>query len=478
MGAVVRPTTAQQFRPTRYGLGFLCAWIYSSFFSFALAPGAGSRAEQTNMLLWLLFLVGVMAGVGALLVLERTRGEVGRTAAVQGAAAACMTAGTAAALFGFFAPEPFGYVVRGSGQFAAGVGMVPLSVAWVATFAAASADEAEKIIPASTFLATVLTVLVCAAGGWLADAAMIAFPAVSFAMLRRECVLLGLDGVPDPAEGAPRGLASGAQGGAFALTWRTVVALAAFWGSFTLLRASVSPDGSGALSTQFATTFTVGAIAAACITYAFLCFAKRMTFFSMLRFAFPLTCASLLLFLVSSPQYTSMAFAVSFVAALCLEIIVWVALAALVRDGRQSCTSAVGWFTFAMQAGPFAVILVLLLVPTASIGFMVSGVLVVLAAAVMIVMPDSSAARQPDAVPVPQTTESVYERRCDRLAAQHGLSPREREVLLLLGKGRDVPYIRDELYISRNTVNSHIKNIYRKLGIHSKQELLDLVELP
>lgn len=478
MGAVIRSTTTQQLRPTRYGLGFLCAWIYSSFFSFALAPSMNPRAEQTNMLLWLLFLVGVMASAGALLVLERTQGEVSRTAAVQGVAVACMTAGTVGALFGFFAPEPFGYVVRGAGQFAAGVGMVPLSVAWVATFAAASADEAEKIIPANTFLATVLTVLVCAVGGWLADAAMIAFPIVSFAMLRRECGLFGLGGVSDSAESAPRGLASNASGGAFALTWRTVVVLAAFWGSFTLLRASVSPDGSNALSTQFVTTFTVGAITAACITYAFLCFAKRMTFFSMLRFAFPLTCASLLLFLVSSPQYTSVAFAVSFVAALCLEIIVWVALAALVRDGRQSCTRAVGWFIFAIQAGPFAVILMLLLAPTASGGFMVCGVLVVLAASVMLVMPDPTAARQPDAAPVPQTTENVYEQRCDRLAAEHGLSPREREVLLLLGKGRDVPYIRDELYISRNTVNSHIKNIYRKLSIHSKQELLDLVELP
>ena len=30
--------------------------------------------------------------------------------------------------------------------------------------------------------------------------------------------------------------------------------------------------------------------------------------------------------------------------------------------------------------------------------------------------------------------------------------------------------------VSRNTVTSHIKHIYAKLGVHSQQELIDLVE--
>lgn len=66
--------------------------------------------------------------------------------------------------------------------------------------------------------------------------------------------------------------------------------------------------------------------------------------------------------------------------------------------------------------------------------------------------------------------------RCAVLSQQHGLTARENDTLLLLAKGRDVPSIAKQLFISENTVRSHSKSIYKKLDIHSKQELLDLLE--
>lgn len=45
-----------------------------------------------------------------------------------------------------------------------------------------------------------------------------------------------------------------------------------------------------------------------------------------------------------------------------------------------------------------------------------------------------------------------------------------------MARGRDAEYIRNRLCISRNTVNTHIAHIYRKTGVHSRQELIDLVE--
>ncbi|MDD5806091.1 MAG: LuxR family transcriptional regulator [Eggerthellales bacterium] len=66
--------------------------------------------------------------------------------------------------------------------------------------------------------------------------------------------------------------------------------------------------------------------------------------------------------------------------------------------------------------------------------------------------------------------------RCNELAKAFGLSRREEEVLVLLARGRDVEYIENELYISRNTVNSHRKNIYKKMHVHSRQELLSLID--
>lgn len=61
-----------------------------------------------------------------------------------------------------------------------------------------------------------------------------------------------------------------------------------------------------------------------------------------------------------------------------------------------------------------------------------------------------------------------------RVAAEGGLSVRETEVLSYLARGRSQPYIRDTLVLSKNTVASHVKHIYQKLDVHSRQELLDL----
>lgn len=63
-----------------------------------------------------------------------------------------------------------------------------------------------------------------------------------------------------------------------------------------------------------------------------------------------------------------------------------------------------------------------------------------------------------------------------RLSMEHRLTPRETEVFALLARGRSVPYIRDELIISRETAATHAKHIYAKLGVHSRQELINLVE--
>ncbi len=74
----------------------------------------------------------------------------------------------------------------------------------------------------------------------------------------------------------------------------------------------------------------------------------------------------------------------------------------------------------------------------------------------------------------PQQSDALGER-IQELAAQHALTPRETEVFGLLARGRSVPYIRDALVISKETAATHAKHVYAKLGVHSRQELIDLV---
>ncbi|ANE23256.1 hypothetical protein AAY81_09270 [Denitrobacterium detoxificans] len=63
------------------------------------------------------------------------------------------------------------------------------------------------------------------------------------------------------------------------------------------------------------------------------------------------------------------------------------------------------------------------------------------------------------------------------LAAEHyELSKREAEILNMFVHGHSAKRVAEELLVSENTVNTHVKRMYRKLGVHKKQQLVDLVE--
>lgn len=55
------------------------------------------------------------------------------------------------------------------------------------------------------------------------------------------------------------------------------------------------------------------------------------------------------------------------------------------------------------------------------------------------------------------------------------LTEREQEVAMLLSRGRTYKMIAEELFLSENTVKTHIKNIYSKLGIQRKADLVRLL---
>jgi len=51
-----------------------------------------------------------------------------------------------------------------------------------------------------------------------------------------------------------------------------------------------------------------------------------------------------------------------------------------------------------------------------------------------------------------------------------GLTPRQRDVLQLLERGRSTDQIAKELHLSPETVRNHIRGILRNLGVHSRLE--------
>ena len=71
---------------------------------------------------------------------------------------------------------------------------------------------------------------------------------------------------------------------------------------------------------------------------------------------------------------------------------------------------------------------------------------------------------------------SRIDQRCRELAEANHLTERESQVLALLARGRNAAYIQESLSLSRNTIKSYVARVYGKLGVHSHQEVIDLVE--
>lgn len=66
--------------------------------------------------------------------------------------------------------------------------------------------------------------------------------------------------------------------------------------------------------------------------------------------------------------------------------------------------------------------------------------------------------------------------KCQKLADEFGLTPRETEVLGLLLEGRSIPYIKETLHVSGDTVKTHVRHIYQKTDIHNRQDLISFAQ--
>ncbi len=86
---------------------------------------------------------------------------------------------------------------------------------------------------------------------------------------------------------------------------------------------------------------------------------------------------------------------------------------------------------------------------------------------------DVAGTEQPEALQ--EDWAEAFDRCCGEIAEEFDLSRREVDVLKLLAQGNSSQRIQEALFIAAGTVNYHTRNIYAKLGVHSKQEVIDLV---
>lgn len=79
--------------------------------------------------------------------------------------------------------------------------------------------------------------------------------------------------------------------------------------------------------------------------------------------------------------------------------------------------------------------------------------------------------------PAELTDEEIELDKLNRIAEMHELTDREREVLVYAYKGMTNPEIADMLFISRNTVKKHMHNIFEKIDVSTRTELVYLISI-
>ena len=67
--------------------------------------------------------------------------------------------------------------------------------------------------------------------------------------------------------------------------------------------------------------------------------------------------------------------------------------------------------------------------------------------------------------------EYGYAARLEAIAEQAGLTPKEREVLALLTKRYTNREMAEELHLSNNTIKTHVRSVFKQLGLKNRQEL-------
>jgi DNA-binding CsgD family transcriptional regulator len=201
---------------------------------------------------------------------------------------------------------------------------------------------------------------------------------------------------------------------------------------------------------------------------------REMHFEPLYRLVLILSVMGTLLLAVSEVPVI-VAYAVNLTAFLCLGITLWVSIVCLSRRFPGRAPLLCGIVLSAWMAGPVVAaqlnheLFVANLLPPVNIS--------VVAEVCAMVLTYCFVLREPDIADITMEGRTgTFRERCAQLSWRYHLSERESEVAFLLARGRDAGRIQEELRLSKSTVSTHRQHVYEKLGIHTRQELIDLIE--
>lgn len=83
--------------------------------------------------------------------------------------------------------------------------------------------------------------------------------------------------------------------------------------------------------------------------------------------------------------------------------------------------------------------------------------------------------RSADAVKEIERMKDSIDACCSSLSDRYQLTHKETEILRYLVRGRSVQSIAEEIFVSENTIKTHMRHLYQKLDVHNREELMRLL---
>ena len=473
------------------GYGFLYAWGYVLWCTESLSTR--SVTGVTYDLSWLVSSIAVPIVLVALAFVSRWR-DVEHVRSAYVAAAVLGVVGTALSVAYQHVPAPLASSLAVASGLCTGVAGGLLSMLWSLTLSRLAAPVLEKVVPLSFLVSAGCCVAVPSLAqvpALVVALALVATCTGSLALCRRKLRETPLSAAWLEEE-SPTGVGSRAE---------TPVGVARMLGFGVLAWAfmNVMPSGApGGLTLGVDAPGLVGYVLAVVLALAIIRFAIRVDFQALAGMTLPLFVLSMTLFAVNGDAASFWAQVLNVALNSCCEIIL---LLYFVRIARACPDRRAFWLALGSAAG-YAGVLIGQLGSMACARMGVAGqgdarfsLVVVCAYAFATLLIPQRTYDVPQGLPTGtagdtaspaaglgrlacegQVADDPVASACARLAASCGLSAREAEVCEYLARGRSQTYIRDVLFLSKNTVATHVKRLYVKLGVHSKQELIDMVE--
>lgn len=164
----------------------------------------------------------------------------------------------------------------------------------------------------------------------------------------------------------------------------------------------------------------------------------------------------------------------------CLNLMMWPLVCGVCNQYLGSCVRSFALFRAAWAAGPLFGMLVGRWL-WASVGLTHQSAFFASAACVLLlfvmsnfVFTEAKLSRALNILPIERRRR--FQDKCQAVIERYGLTEREGEIMTMFAKGRNLPYVMEELVLSKSTVSTHRQHIYKKLGVHSAQEMIDLIQ--